>query len=48
MKAYIKAKSKRDFEELIKSYRHKGFMLITYGLKMAELEKKNIMIVIER
>lgn len=48
MKTYIKAKSKRDFEELIKAYRHKGYMLISYGLKMAELEKQNIMIVIER
>ena len=48
MKAHIKAKSKRDFKELIKTYRHKGYMLITYGLKMAELEKQGILIVIER
>lgn len=48
MRKHIKARNKWHFEELIKAYMHKGYMLITYGLKMAELEKQNIMIVIER
>lgn len=48
MTKHIKARNKWHFEEMIREYRHKGYMLITYGPKMAELEKQNIIIVIER
>ena len=44
----IKTNSKKNFEAAIKEYRAKGFNLITYTAKLAELEKENKIIVISR
>lgn len=45
----IKARSKKEFEELKKEYRNNGFTFITFGTKLVELEKVDgEMIVIER
>lgn len=43
----ITAGDKKHFESLIKDYRNAGFMLITLGFRLAELEKGNEFIVIE-
>ena len=43
----IKAGNKEHFESLIKDFRNSGFMLVTYGARLAELEKDNEFIIIE-
>ena len=48
MKKYrILAANKEHFDNLIKDYRAEGYMLITYGYTLAELEKDNSFIIIE-
>jgi hypothetical protein len=42
----ITAGNKRHFESLIRDYRRDGWMLITYGNRLAELEKGDNMIVL--
>ena len=44
----IKTNSKKNFEAAIREYRAKGYNLITYTAKLAELEKENKIIVISR
>lgn len=46
MKMYVT--SKKALNDLIKDLRSIGYMLITYGDKLAELEKNGNIIVIER
>lgn len=43
----ITAANKEHFESLIKDYRADGYMLITYGYRLAELEKEDSFIIIE-
>lgn len=43
----ITAGNKEHFESLIKDYRADGYMLITYGNRLAELEKEDSFITIE-
>lgn len=43
----ITAANKEHFESLIKDYRADGYMLITYGYRLAELEKEDSFITIE-
>lgn len=43
----ITAANKKHFDSLIKDYRANGYMLITYGNRLAELEKENSFITIE-
>lgn len=48
MKKYrITAGNKKHFESLIKDYRADGYMIITYGYRLAELEKEDSFIIIE-
>ena len=48
MKKYrILAANKKHFDSLIKDYRSEGFMLITYGYTLAELEKGDKFVIIE-
>lgn len=48
MRTYrIIAGNKAHFDSLIKDYRKDGWMLITYGDKLAELEKEDSFIIIE-
>lgn len=48
MKTYrITAGSKEHFDSLIRDYRKDGYMLITYGNRLAELEKEDSFIIIE-
>lgn len=48
MRVYrIKAANKAHFDSLIKDYRKDGFMIITYGYFLAELEKGDDFIIIE-
>ena len=44
----IKTNNKKNFEAAIKEYRAKGYNLITYTAKLAEMEKENKIIVISR
>ena len=43
----ITAANKEHFDSLIKDYREDGYMLITYGDRLAELEKEDSFIIIE-
>ena len=43
----ITAANKEHFDSLIKDYRTDGYMLITYGDRLAELEKEDSFIIIE-
>jgi hypothetical protein len=43
----ITAGNKEHFDSLIRDYRKDGYMLITYGDKLAELEKEDSFIIIE-
>lgn len=43
----ITAANKKHFESLIKDFRNKGFMLVTYGARLAELETEAEFVVIE-
>lgn len=48
MKRYrITAGNKEHFESLIRDYREEGYMLITYGERLTELEKEDSFIIIE-
>lgn len=48
MKRYrITAANKEHFDSLIKDYRADGYFLITYGNRLAELEKEDSFIIIE-
>ena len=43
----ITAANKKHFESLIKDFRSNGFMLVTYGARLAELETKTEFVIIE-
>lgn len=43
----ITAANKKHFDSLIKDFRKDGFMLITYGNRLAELEKNDEFVIIE-
>ena len=43
----ITAVNKKHFERLIKDFRNNGFMLVTYGARLAELETKKEFVIIE-
>ena len=43
----ITAADKKQFNSLIKDYRKEGFMLITYGHFLAELEKGDEFVIIK-
>lgn len=43
----ITAGNKAHFDSLIRDYRADGYMLITYGNRLAELEKEDSFIIIE-
>lgn len=48
MKKYrITAANKKHFDSLIRDYRENGFFLVTYGRRIAELEKGDEFIIIE-
>jgi hypothetical protein len=44
----IKVRNKKEFREKIAEYRRAGWMLITFVERLAELEKDNEIVVIER
>ena len=46
-KIKITAADKKHFESLIKDFRNNGFMLVTYGARLAELEKEIEFVIIE-
>ena len=41
------AVNKKHFDRLIKDFRNNGFMLVTYGARLAELETKTEFVIIE-
>ena len=43
----ITAANKKHFESLIKDFRNNGFMLVTYGTRLAELETETEFVIIE-
>ena len=43
----ITAANKKHFESLIKDFRNNGFMLVTYGARLAELETEAEFVIIE-
>ena len=43
----INVKSKREYEATIKELRAKGYMIITYAKRFAELENDNKIVIIE-
>ena len=43
----ITAANKKHFESLIKDFRSNGFMLVTYGARLAELETEAEFVIIE-
>lgn len=43
----ISAANKEHFDSLIKDYRNNGYMLVTYGNRLAELENEDSFIIIE-
>lgn len=43
----ITAGNKEHFDSLIKDFRNDGYMLITYGDRLAELEKDDSLVIIE-
>ena len=43
----IKAGNKEHFESLIKDFRNSGFMLVTYGARLAEMETETEFVIIE-
>ena len=48
MRTYkITAANKKHFESLIKDYRNAGFMIITLGNRLAELETADEFVIIE-
>ena len=43
----ITAANKKHFDSLILDFRNQGFMLITYGKRLAELETETEFVIIE-
>ena len=43
----IIAVNKKHFESIIKDFRNNGFMLVTYGARLAELETEAEFVIIE-
>lgn len=43
----ITAANKKHFESLIKDFRNNGFMIVTYGARLAELENEKEFVIIE-
>ena len=43
----ITAVNKKQFESLMKDFRNNGFMLVTYGARLAELETEAEFVIIE-
>ena len=43
----ITVANKKHFESLIKDFRSNGFMLVTYGARLAELETETEFVIIE-
>ena len=43
----ITAKNKKQFNEMIHSYREQGFNIVTFGKKLAELEREDEFVIIE-
>ena len=43
----IIAANRKHFESLIKDFRNNGFVLVTYGARLAELEKETEFVIIE-
>ena len=39
-KFFIQAANKKHFDSLIKDFRKKGFSIVTYGRRLAELENE--------
>ena len=46
-KIKITAANKKHFDSLIKDFRNNGFMLVTYGARLAELETETEFVIIE-
>lgn len=46
-KIKITAANKKHFDSLIKDFRKDGFMIVTYGYFLAELEKDDEFVIIE-
>ncbi|MDO4451355.1 MAG: hypothetical protein Q4B89_00825 [Lachnospiraceae bacterium] len=43
----IEVKNRKEWNAKIKEYRNNGYFLITFGNRLAELEKGNELVVIE-
>lgn len=43
----ITAANKKHFDSLIRDFRNNGFMLVTYGKRLAELETETEFVIIE-
>ena len=43
----ITAANKKHFDSLIRDFRNNGFMLVTYGRRLAELETETEFVIIE-
>ena len=46
-KIKITAANKKHFDSLIRDFRNNGFMLVTYGRRLAELETETEFVIIE-
>ena len=46
-KINITEKKKKHFDSLIRDFRNNGFMLVTYGRRLAELETETEFVIIE-
>ena len=46
-KIKITVANKKHFDSLIKDFRNNGFMLVTYGARLAELETETEFVIIE-
>lgn len=47
MKKKITVSNKRQLNKMVKEYRNNGYMIITFGNTLVELEKGNELVVIE-
>lgn len=43
----ITVENKKHFDRLIRDFRNNGFMLVTYGRRLAELETETEFVIIE-